>query len=392
MKRHQALAIGICCGLALLQTHAATKTSELVYIGTRGTNVPPPGQKPEPQGIFAARLDTQTGHLTPLGLQVELGRATWLTMHPTLPVMYSVAASDSGNIADEANLYSFAVDAATGKLKQINKVGAGGGDATHLALDPASKTLFVADHATGDVTAVPLQSDGSLGKVVSSQKDFGTGPHRRQYMPQPHGLALDPSHRYLVTADFGADRLFVYGFDGKTRTLSALQPRFEPTPHGSGPRHPVFHPQGKFLYLLTELTADLRTYRWDAKTETLHLLDSFSPYPANYAGTQEKSGAEIGISHDGRFLYVSLRGDQNSIVVYSINQKTGLLKEVQRVAPQGKSPWSFAIDPTGRWMVVTYSVSNTVTAFRVNPTTGKLTPTEQFIPVPEPVTVAFYGK
>ena len=382
------LTMGLCMGLAAPHTHAADKTSELVYIGTHGTGK---SEQPNgsPQGIYAARLDTRTGHLSPLGLQVGLERATWLVTHPKLPVIYTVADSGAG-VSAESNIHSFAVDQASGKLTQINEAGAGGLDSTHLDLDAASKTLFVANHGSGDVTALPLQSDGSLGKVVSSQKDYGTGPNPRQKMPEAHGVAADPSHRYVLVADFGADRIFVYHFDRATKTLTPAQVPYESTPAGSGPRHLVFHPNKKFLYLDTELTAELRAYRWDAHNGSLHLVQALSPYPAGYSG-ETKSAGEIAISRDGRFLYVSLRGDQDSIVAYAVNKQAGTLNEIQRIASHGKTPWSFGIDPTGHWMLVTNEASNSVTVFNVDPATGQLTATNESLSIPKPVTVAFYS-
>lgn len=384
------LAMGLYLGLAALQVRAQESTRELVYIGTHGSDKSQQQQgKISPQGIYAARLDPKTGYLAPLGLQVELERATWLVTHPSLPVIYTVADS-GGGMSAESRIHSYALDAASGKLTQINEVGAGGLDATHLGLDAASMTLFVANHGSGAVSALPLQLDGSLGKVASSQQDYGTGPHPRQKTPQAHGVAVDPSHRYVLVADFGADRIFVYHFDGATRTLTPAQTPYEPTPPGAGPRHLVFNPDGKFLYLDTELTAELRAYRWDASQGRLHLVQALSPYPAGYSGG-EKSAGEIALSGDGRYLYVSLRGDQDSIVVYAVNKQAGTLKEIQRVASQGKTPWSFGIDRTGHWMLVTNEGFSSVTEFSIDSTTGKLNATPESLSIPKPVTVTFYS-
>lgn len=387
--RQRAIGVTISVGLAVLSAHAADKSNELVYIGTHGAGKAQQEQDGSSrQGIYAARFDTKTGHLSPLGLQVELERATWLVTHPTLPVIYAVADSGGGRSA-ESNIHSFTIDQASGGLTQLNKAGAGGVDATHLDIDTASKTLFVASYGSGTLTALPLQPDGSLGTVLSTQKDYGTGPHARQKMPVAHGVAADPSHRYVLTADFGADRIFVYHFDGVTRTLTAAQPPYESTPPGSGPRHLVFHPNGKFLYLDTELSAELRAYRWDWKHGRLRLLQALSPYPADYSG-KEKSAGEIKVSADGRFLYVSLRGDRDCIVAYAVNKRAGTLKEMQRISSQGKTPWSFGIDPTGRWMLVTNEASNSVAVFSLDPATGMLNATNESMSIPKPVTVAFY--
>jgi 6-phosphogluconolactonase (cycloisomerase 2 family) len=119
-----------------------------------------------------------------------------------------MVANPAGSITVESQLYSYSVDGATGKLQQISQVGTGGKDTTHLAFDAASNTLFGASHASGEVTALPVQPDGSPGKVVSGQKHYGTGPLPRQGFPQAHAVAIDPTHRYLLSADFGADRFF----------------------------------------------------------------------------------------------------------------------------------------------------------------------------------------
>ena len=369
--------------------NAAEKAAEWVYIGTHGAARSDPDSQREVQGIYAARFNARTGQLSPARLQVQLPRATWLVSHPRLPIVYAAADAGAGSAA-ESNIVGFEIAPASGKLTQLGQVGAGGVDATHLVFDGASNTLFVANHGSGDVTAVPVRPDGQLGAVASSQKDYGTGPNPRQKMPEPHGVAIDPSHHYLLATDFGADRIFVYEFNGHTRTLTPAQVPFVSVPPGSGPRHITFAPDGKFLYLLTELTAELRVYRWDAGAGHLELAQTLSAYPADYSGNQ-KSGAEIAMSRDGRFLYVSLRGDQDSLVVYGIARGTGQLREIQRASAQGKSPWSMAIDPAGHWLFVANEASNLVTLFSIDTNTGRLTATDATLSIPRPVAVAFYA-
>ncbi len=377
--KSQAIAVLLSLGFAV----SAHAQSALVYIGTRGSE---PGQ-----GIYAARFDSQTGQLSLLGQQAQLDNAAWLTAHPSLPVIYSVANAEGG-LAVESNVHSFAIDKASGKLTQINKVGTGGRDATHLHLDAASKTLFVANHESSDVTALPLQADGSLGKVVSGQKTYGTGPNPRQDKPEPHSTAIDPiSRRYVVATDVGADRMFIYRFDPATRALTPAQIPFEAVPPGSAPRHLTFSPDGKYVYVVTEITAEIRVYRWDANGGRLQSIQAFSAYPADYAGTVHRSAAEITISRDGKFVYASVRGDQDSLVVYAVNPQDGKLTEIQRLPSGGKSPRSFDFDPTGRWMLVMNDLSSSVNVFRVDPAAGKLSPTNSTLKIPNAATVVFYA-
>ena len=393
MQQRRFMAIVLCLGLAVLEAHAADK-EEFVYIGTRGAGSRPPQATSEQamgpqQGIFAARLDPRTGQLSPLGLTVELERATWLVTHPSLPVLYSVAQSPGG-MAANSTIYSFAIDKASGTLRQLNAVDAGGRDATHLDLDPKSQTLFSANFGSGNVTALPINPDGTLGPVESEQKDYGTGPHPRQKNPVAHGVAVDPAHRWVLVADFGADRVFVYHWDGKTKQLTPAATPFAALPPGSGPRHLLFHPNGRILYVNAELSGELRSYHWDPGNGSLQLAQTLSPYPADYSG--EKSGAEIVLSHDGRYLYLSLRGGQDCVIAYSTDKHSGALTEIQRIASQGQGPWSFGIDPTGHWLLVTNINSNSVNVLGIDAATGKLTATSESLAVPNPVAVAFYPR
>jgi 6-phosphogluconolactonase len=391
MKRNAVcLAVALCLGMVAQYGRAAGSAPELVYIGTHGTPAHQAKDPQAPQGIYAAQLDTATGRLTPIGLPVELERATWLLLPPKRPVLYAVADS-GGGIAAESNILSFTIDPASGHLSPLNKAGSGGLDATDLDFDTATHSLFVANHGSGDITVLPVKPDDSLGNVASSQKQYGTGPHRRQSMPEPHGVAVDPSHAYLLATDFGADRIFIYHFDGSSHTLSVAQPPYVATPAGSGPRHILFGPHGKFVYVNSELSAELFVYRWDEKNGELKLAQTVSTYLAEHSGA-EKSSGEIAMSRDGRYFYVSLRGDQDSIVVYAVSARDGTLREIQRTSALGKSPWSFGIDPSRHWLLVTNEASSSVTVLSIDRLTGKLSPTHESLSIPKPVTIAFYSR
>jgi 6-phosphogluconolactonase len=404
MQRNPVLAIviGLLCSLAAKSAEAGkpprVPEEQFVYVGTHGTPGPHPGAPPQAdtptanlgaQGIYAARLNSKTGQLTLIGITAELQRATWFVAHPSLPVIYSVADS-GGGMESDSNIVSFTIDKSSGKLRMLNKVDAGGHDATIMDLDEPSNTLLVGNHGSGSVTALPLLADGSLGPVASTQKDYGTGPTPRQKTPAAHGVALDPSHKYVLVADFGADRVFVYHFNGTTKALSPADPPFEAFPAGSGPRHLLFHPNGRFVIVDTELTGELSSYGWSEGKGRLSHVQTLSPYPADYSG--EKSAAEIAVSRDGHFVYLSLRGVEDKILVYAFDAKHGTMREIQRISAGGKTPWSFGLDLTGRWMLITNEASNSVVELKVDPATGKLSPTDQTVTIPKPVNVTFFGR
>ena len=380
----------------LLGTAAATAgrdTQELFFIGTRGSNAREAVNVVEPlagqvQGIYAARLDSSTGQPVLLGQVAQLNRALWLAVHPRLPVLYAVHGAPGPARTSPSSISSFAIRDDSGRLQHLNAVDAGGKDATHLALDMASATVFSANHGDGSVSALPLRADGSLGAVSSVQVESGSGPVAgRQESAQAHAVAVDPSGRFILVSDIGADHVFIYRFNSGQRTLALSGS--QALPPGSGPRHLLFDRRGRFLYVLTDLTSTVHVFRWDAAQGRLRPRQQLSAYPADYAGSARTGGAEVALSRDGRFAYVSVRGDQDCIVAYAVNRNDGTLKEIQRQSVGGKSPRGFALDPSGQWLLATNDGTDTVSVLAVDPATGRLAPTALTLAVPGTVSIVF---
>jgi 6-phosphogluconolactonase len=146
----------------------------------------------------------------------------------------------------------------------------------------------------------------------------------------------------------------------------------------------VWAPSGKFLYVLTELTATLVTYRWDAAKGMLRLVDSVSTDAPDYTG--DKSASEVAISADGKFLYAANRGD-NALVVFKLDAASGKPALVQRQSTGGATPWHFALHSSGRWVLVANRGSDAVNVLARDPKTGLLSATAQKLSVTFPVHV-----
>lgn len=351
----------------------AAPQTELVYVGM------------QERQIRALRFDPATGALTALGAVAEGLRSTWTLAHPTLPVLYAV---DDDNTR-EGSVTAFAVDRATGALTRLNEVASGGSGTTYLSLDAPSMTLLAANFGGGSSSSIALQRDGRLGARVSTIRETGSGPHRRQTSAHAHGIVVDPSGRYALVSDLGADRIFIYSFERATHEMSrddsANPPPFVAAP-GSGPRHIAFAPDGRMAYLLNELTAEIVALRWNAAQGALTLVQSQPISSASFEGV--KSGAEVATSHDGRFVYVADRGE-NTLLTYRVQPDSGALTLVQRVASGGERPWHFAIHASGQWMLVANQRSGKVNVFRIDPASGKLADTGHAADIPSPVSLTF---
>lgn len=381
---------------AVAQSACPAAGSELVFFGAGGRpQGGPPGPPPTPaeaaslppQGIYAACLDVKTGHLTSLGIQAKVNRASWVLVDPKKAVIYSTGTTGTAQ-RDPGSVFSFKINPATGALQPLGTAPSGGTDPTHLAWDPHSGTLFAANHGEGIVGVIKTDPDGGARSLSDKAQQEGSGPTARQKGAAAHGVAVDPTGHFVVCADFGADKVYVYRLDGATGKLIPSNPAFISTPTGSGPRHITFSPDGKYVVLNTELNGQLRVYRWNENTGTLEQNQVVDPYPADYTPA-DKSAAEIGFSHDGKFLYLSLRGKEDKLLAYAWNGADGKLTEIQRVPSQAGTPWSFGIDPSGKWMLVANSTTGTVTVFAVDKATGKLEPTSDPLKLTAAMTVAF---
>jgi 6-phosphogluconolactonase len=370
MLTRRAFGFGMTACIALGATTAlASPARDLVYIGMHGSE------------ITAARFDATHGTLSKIGPVASVARPTWAVAHPTLPILYSVNEQANGTVL------AFTVNPVTGALTKLSEVDSGGGGTTNLWLDRPSMTLLAANYGGGSVSTLPIRADGSLATLTSTNKATGSGPSRRQQSPHAHSVTIDPSGTFALVADLGADRIFVYPFDRATHALgtddTAHSRHFVAAP-GSGPRHMAFHPGGRFLYLLNELTAEIQAFAWDATRGRLTLVETLSTNSPGFSG--EASAAEVAVSQDGRFVYASNRGE-STLLAYRVNRTTGRLTLIQRLSAEGELPWSFALHRSGHWMLVANERTNTVNVFRITPATGRLSATTHSIETTKPVSI-----
>jgi 6-phosphogluconolactonase len=354
-------------------TLAASEQTEFVYIGTMQSQ------------IGALRFDTANGKLTALGPAAQGLKSTWVEAHPTLPILYAV----DDDSTREGSITAYAVDRENGALTKINASLTGGHGTTFLRFDIPSMTLLGANYNSGSVSSVAVNPDGSTGPLVSTIAETGSGPNRRQASAHAHSVAIDPSGRYALVPDLGADRVFIYRFDRATHALSqddAQTSHAFIAPPGSGPRHLAFGLNGRFVYLLTELSAEIMVLRWDASQGQLTPVQSLPTSSQDFQGV--KSGAELAISHDGRFVYVEDRGE-NALVVYRVDPQSGELAFVQRISSGGEKPWGFAIDSSGKWLLVANQRSGKVNVFGIDRESGMISDTGQSADIPSPTSVAF---
>jgi 6-phosphogluconolactonase (cycloisomerase 2 family) len=155
-------------------------------------------------------------------------------------------------------------------------------------------------------------------------------------------------------------------------------------PAGSAPRHFVFHPSGRFMYNLYEHDAKVAVYDYDASRGAFKLKQLASSLPPKFSGSN--LAAEIIISADGRFLYVSNRL-HNAIAVFGV-AADGQLRNISETWAHADSPRSLTLDPHGQFLFSCNQKGDSITSFRVSPLSGALTFTGRFEPVGSPAVMA----
>jgi 6-phosphogluconolactonase len=191
-----------------------------------------------------------------------------------------------------------------------------------------------------------------------------------------------------LVPDLGIDQVVTYRVDPTRASLVPLTAANPKLPPGSGPRHLAFHPKGPFAYVISELLCTMTVYNYTATNGTLSPVQTISTLPPGESIPKGTSTAEVQVHPNGKFLYGSNRG-HDTIVVYSVDEKTGQLTYVENQSTRGKTPRHFVVDPTGTWLLAENQDSNNVAVFRIDPKSGRLTPTGPLVNVPAPVAAVF---
>lgn len=336
------------------------------------------------EGIYVYTFDSKTGELEYKNKTTDIDNPSFLAISPDLKNIYAI--SESGK-HPTGMVYSYSYDASTGALTFKNKESAGGKGPCYVSVDKTGKYVFTANYGSGSLAAVPIMADGSLGSAVQEVYNKGNIVDGKESPSRMHSVVISPDNNYLFAPNLGIDKIGVYHFNAKaiSNPLLAADPEFVSLPEKSGPRHFVFHPNGKYAYVIQELDGGITAF--DYHNGKLTEIQTVSILPDGFEG--KFAAADIHISPDGKFLYGSNRIGLNEIIIYSIDQSNGYLTFVGRESSKGKIPRNFAIDPTGNFLLVANQDTDDIFVFKRNKETGLLTSTDISLKIGRPVCLKF---
>jgi 6-phosphogluconolactonase len=391
------------CGPLIAQS-AAPRAPLMAYVGTFSSPLRdmlptqvdlPPGNG---RGIHLFQVNRSTGVLTPAGTYESGTSPNCLALNAAGTRLYSTNETDRVGEAKEGTISAFAIDRASGQLTLLNTVPSGGAGPTYASIHPSGKFLLVANYFGGSVAVLPILSDGRLGTASDVKHDAGTvGPRKATNAPpgsfafsghdrtHAHMILPDASGRFVLHADLGLDRIFVWKFDERAGVLSPNDPPSVSLPPGDGPRHFSFHPNGRWCYSLQEEGSTIVLFDYDPAAGRLSSRQTISSLPPGFAGSNFCS--EILVSSDGRFVYAGNRL-HDSVGIFSVG-RNGELTFVAEEWTRGNYPRSFNFDPTGQFFYVCNQRADNLTVFRVNRRSGRLAFAGHYTPVGNPSHIVF---
>lgn len=371
--------IVLICLFLYIPVYSQYMSKTLLFVGSY-TN----GKKGE--GIHVYFFDSNEGTLSLLYKETGLINSSFLALSPSGKQLY--VATDT-QLENEGTVSAFRIDSNLGKLTFLNKQLAGGRNPVHINIHPSGKFLINSNYTDAGISLFPINEDGTIDTYSQLFTFSGSSILKpRQNKAHLHSTNFSLDGDFLFAMDLGTDEIYRFEVEQKGNEKGSLtQLESVKTSLGSGPRHFAFHPSGKFGFAVNELNGSVTSYNY--QNGELLFLQNISCYEE---GVKVFQSADVHCSPDGKFLYVSNRGsEENSIVIFSINQKDGELSLVDRTSTYGEHPRSFVISPDGQYLIVANQFTNNLVIFKRDVGTGLLTKTKTEIKLEAPASLKMFS-
>ena len=305
-------------------------------------------------GIHIYDVDVPNGYMTERKV-VPINNPSDLVVSKNKKFLYS--------IADEG-VESFRI-LEDGDLEPMNEQWIGGMRGCYVEVDDENRYLFVGGHHDGRVTMMHLNEDGSIGEIADGifHKGMGRSIAQRNFIPHVDCVKLTPDQKFLCAVDNGLDQVKIYRVDyeyGKLKLVDIIRGPLE-----SAPRMIRFSRDGKFAYILYELTNMVEVYTYNLVNnmpvfEKVQTVSTMAPKDDDVCAA---SGMEM--SKSGKYLYVSNSG-VNSVVCYEVNPENGTLTDVFHTRVCSDFPKMLAIFPDGKHYLTLNNASNDIAFYSVD--------------------------
>ena len=329
------------------------------------------------RGIYKVNFDPTTGELSDAKLLVEEQGPSYIEISKNRKIVYSVNRTKPGSVS----VFNWSKNRSG--LNLVGRHTVQGEDPCFIELNQAENLVAIANYRSGNIAVYPIGHGGNVVGEIQTKSKANENPVANSKVAHAHCVKFGLSDRFLYDVDLGLDAVFYYEIDHKGR-LGNQQKALE-LDVGDGPRHMIFHPTKNLAFVINELSSTVVSATVDKEKGSFERVDRKNTLPTDYNG--KNSCADIRLSRNGKFLYVSNRG-HNSIAIFSIDDD-GKLNFIDCESVRGDWPRNFVISPDGEFLLVANRKSNNITVFKINKKTGLLTYTGNQIALFEPVCLKF---
>lgn len=373
---HLNLVVGFLLSMMLLGTGCTKQNNVgddmLIYTGTY--------TEADSQGIELYACNKADGRLRFVRTAAQTASPSYIRISPDGGYLYAV-----NELVDPAGkLSAFKIDAADGSLRYLNSLPSDGRAPCYLEVSRNGKFVLFNNYLDGVAGVQTLTTGGQLGQPAMRLQFAGSGPNSaRQEAAHVHSITLDPQNTFAVVADLGTDKLSLFRFDaavGGLEKVSEVQ-----TAPGAGPRHSCFTANGQTLFVANELNSTVEVFAINRESESLKRVQTISTLPQDFSG--KNFPADIHLSPDQKFLYVSNRGHE-SLALFRVRE--GKLNLVGTIPVGGSWPRNFTISKDGKWLIVANQKSRNLVVFKRDLQSGRLTMTGQIATIASPACVKIY--
>lgn len=323
-----------------------SKEKYVAYVGTytHGSSI----------GIHLYDIDVEEGTMKERKV-IPVNNSSHITKSLNGKYLYSIA--DEGVAVFEV--------APDGDLTFLNKVDIDGMRGCHLSTDEEGKYLFVAGYHDGKVTVVHTHQDGRLGSVMDGVFHKGLGSvAERNFRPHVCCVRPTPDNKYLCAVDNGIDQIKLYRIDQRTSKLALVD--IIRCKRESGPRLIKFSKNGKFAYVIFELSNMINVYSYDGsgKNPKFEFLQEITTLEDAHDQLHDAASGMC-LSPDGKHLFCSTAGE-DTVSMYNIDEKTGILSKKFTLPISGEYPKDLEVFPDGKHLAVVNHESNSITTFTID--------------------------
>lgn len=330
-------------------------------------------------GLYFYALEPEKEGFTPLS-RIEVADPSYIAIGKDGKCVYTV----TENPQPPAYANSFFIGKQTGNLYRKSRKETGGAGPCYIAADPEYRFVATANYAGGSISVFSLTKEGDINSLsqIISFSGHGKDPERQE-SPHIHCIGFSPENKYLFASDLGTDNIYRFDIEHDSQTIFLRESSLKsfPVEAGSGPRHFRFSPDGKYFYLINELSGTVMVFSY----ENGDIIQRQKlPIPTKEGG----DGGDIILTPDGKYLYASMREGSDGIGVFAVDRTSGLLTKTDYFRT-AKHPRNLSISPDGRFLLCSAMKDNIIEVYSIDPDTGVPGKTNARVKIDAPACTAF---